>query len=130
MTVEFGLHRNVHPTFVEKNSGRVGSEAFSPKHEEDYKLSVDCKKIWLARQSFEFRTGVLQRVSFGVWTIPRSEVSRIGLPVLVDVVENNNAHSLIDMSQVDKSARRDAARRLAAYANDGALSFIFEIPTS
>jgi hypothetical protein len=121
----FGLHRNVHPSFLDDpDNPIVSSNAFSPKNEENYNLSVDCEKIWLASKSFDYRVNILGKSSSGVWTIPRSEISRIGLPIHADALPDNDAHSLIDMSKIDKAARRDAARRLAAIANEGAFSRI------
>lgn len=121
---EYGLHRSVHPRFIQQ--GMVGMEAFSPSSEENYNLSVDCERIWLGKESYRFRTVTLSKQSAGIWTVPRDFVSKLKLEVRADQQSGNPAHSLIDFpkQKVDKAKRRDAARRLADFANQAAISRI------
>ena len=120
MSESFGLHRNVHPNHLYE--GQVTMEAFSASSGENYQLSVDCEKVWLGRVSYEFRTSSLGRASLGVWTIPREQFARLKLEVRADQIPQNPAHSLIIFPVNDRAKRRDAARRLAAFANESAIS--------
>ena len=124
MTFEAGLHRSVHPK--QMSGPVVGMEAFSPTKEENYKLSVDCEKVWTGKQSYEYRTVVLGRMSNGIWTMPRQFLAKLSLPVEVDAKIDNPAHSLVVFPQKseDRAKRRDAARRLAALANEGCLTLL------
>jgi hypothetical protein len=124
MMSDAGLHRNVHPNHYDGEANLVTMEAFSATSKEDYKLSVDCERVWKGRLSFQFRTVTLGKQSIGVWTIPRSEMERLRVNVLADQIEGNPAHSLIEFPANDKSRRRDIARRLAAFANNRAVSGI------
>lgn len=120
----FGLHRNVHPQHMDESD--VGMQAFSPTSGEGYQLSVDCEEIWLAKKSFEHRTVALSKQSVGVWTISRTFIKSLDLPVQADIEDDNPSHSLIvfPTAKSQKARRRDAARRLAAYANENSLSRI------
>ena len=118
MSTDPGLHRSVHPSHMDGYI--VGNEAFSPTSEENYKLSVDCEKVWSAKQSFLFRTKTLGKKSSGIWTLPREIYVRLALAIEVDIKHDNPAHSLIVFPKSDKARRRDAARRLAALANNTA----------
>ncbi|MEM9785169.1 MAG: hypothetical protein AAF801_01615 [Pseudomonadota bacterium] len=122
MKDNFGLHRNIHPNHL--SDGKVTMEAFSASSAEDYELSVDCEKIWSGRTSYEHRTVTLEKKSVGVWTIPREEVSKLKCPIKADREDNNPSHSLIVYPKKDRAKRRDTARRLAAFANEGAVSRI------
>jgi hypothetical protein len=122
MVEGYGLHRNVHPKHMDETT--VTMQAFSPTAEEQYELSVDCEKIWWGDESYKFRTLVLGRDSMGVWTISRLEVDRLKFSVKVDVIDGNPAHSVIVFPANDKARRRDAARRLAVFANTGAFSLM------
>ncbi|WP_416916602.1 MAG: hypothetical protein ACMUJJ_08210 [Roseicyclus sp.] len=124
MTTDAGLHRNIHPNHYDHNSDQVTMEAFSATGGEDYKLSVDCERVWSGKLSFSHRTVTLGKASMGVWTIPRSQVANLKISILADAIEGNPAHSLIEFPTNDKSRRRDIARRLAALANTQALSRI------
>lgn len=115
-----GLHRSVHPSHFPDLI--VSHEAFSPKGEDGYRLSVDCEKVFTARQSYEYRTITLARQSAGIWTISREEYTKLGLAVSADQIPGNLAHSLVLFPANDKSKRRDLARRLAFLANERAYS--------
>jgi hypothetical protein len=99
-------------------------EAFSPKSEEFYQLSVDSEEIFTGRQSYEFRTGVLGRKSLGVWTVPNSEFISLGISIQVDKVDGNPSHSLAQFPPKDRAKRKDAARRLAVVANGSSFALL------
>lgn len=121
------LHRNVNPNHADDDFV-VTMQAFSPQSKEDYKLSLDSETIWNAQESFHYRTKVLERNSLGVWTLDIEEFLKLDLQVEADPVlppePSNPSHSLVDFAHKDKAAKRDAARRLAAAANERALSRI------
>ena len=120
----FGLHRNVHPQHMDENY--VSMQAFSPTSSEGYRLSVDCEKIWLAKQSYEHRKVTLSKESVGVWTVSRDFLKTLDLPVQADKEDDNPSHSLIvfPAAKSQKARRRDAARRLAAHVNESSVARI------
>ena len=119
------LHRNVNPNHADDDFV-VTMQAFSPQSKEDYKLSLDSEAVWSAKESFNYRTRILGRNSLGVWTLDIEEFLKLELQVVADPVlppdPPNPSHSLVDFAHKDKAAKRDAARRLAAAANERAIS--------
>jgi len=105
------LLRQVHPSFVD--GGRITSQAFRPKRNDDGKLSVDRGSIVSPEES-------LDRYKFdsaGVWAVTVEEVEAEDLRAYPDPLPANDAHAVIDFAALSKSRMRAVGAQLSRVAN-------------
>jgi hypothetical protein len=95
------LVRRLAPDHV--TEGTVNSLAYSGKTHEPYEISVD-----LERLTSDERT-LRNRPDFGLGTLRTGDVRALGLRVVYDPVEGNDAHCLI-VGQYSKPSARNLAR--------------------
>lgn len=115
--VESLLLRNVHPHFYD--NGRVGSSAFIPSAEHDYRLSVDYNKLSTAQESLERHTNVFGLQSGGVFGITTNEFDECNVDVVPDPIPLNQAHALADYTKVKSASTaqlKRTGRKLAGIA--------------
>lgn len=111
------LHRQVHPTFLQK--GRVSSQAFRPTPKDDGMLSVSRGSVTSAEDAYVLYTGDKGLASVGVWSVTVSECGGVNLKAFHDAVIEpvpDPAHSFVDFRQITPSAAEKCSKQLAACA--------------
>lgn len=111
------LHRQVHPSFLQK--GRVSSQAFRPTPKDEGMLSVSRGSLSSAEEAYLLYTGDKGLESVGVWSVTVGECAAVALHAFHDPVTEpvpDPAHSFVDFRDATTSGTEKCSKRLAAFA--------------
>ncbi|MDX6404415.1 MAG: hypothetical protein QOH70_1870 [Blastocatellia bacterium] len=109
------LHRNVHPQFILDN--RITSQAFLLKNDDYGKLSVQQNSMASAEVAYERYTS-RGFESGGVWSITIAECDELGLRVHSDPIDEDDSHSIVDLTAYSKTQARKYTDKLSRRAQD------------
>jgi len=107
------LHRQVNPSFVQ--DGRISSQVFKLNSHDDGQLSVSRGSKIEPRAAWE-RYRARGNRSCGVVSVSVGECNQLDLQAFDDVLEDDDAHGLIDMTGLSKSQAEKKAAKLTALA--------------
>jgi|ERR1043165_268038 hypothetical protein len=109
------LHRNVHPLFVLDN--RITSQAFLLKKEDLGQLSVQQNSKASAKVAYE-RYTALGYQSAGVWSVAIAECDELTLKAYDDPLDNDDSHSIVDLTAYIPKQARKRTDKLSRKAQD------------
>jgi hypothetical protein len=109
------LHRNVHPLFVLDN--RITSQAFLLKKEDLGQLSVQQNSKASAKVAYE-RYTALGYESAGIWSVTIAECDELNLKVYDDPLDNDDSHSIVDLTAYSSKQARKLTDKLSRKAQD------------
>lgn len=108
------LHRQVHPSFMQK--GRVSSQAFRPTPKDENQLSISRGSMTTAEEAY---TEEKELESVGVWSVTVGECQTVELKAFHQPVNEpipDPAHGFIDFRGVGNKPKEKKTKRLAAMA--------------
>jgi len=111
------LHRQVHPSFLQK--GRISSQAFRPTPKDEDQLSVSRGSMTTAEDAYALYTEEKELESAGVWSVTVGECQTVDLKSYYQPAEepvHDPAHGFIDFRGLTSNAKEKRSKRLAAMA--------------
>ena len=114
MTPKTLLHRQVHPSWVQK--GRITSQVFRPTPKDGKKLSVYNGDLIDASGAWEHFTEILGFSSTGGIAVTVAECDEVGLSAREEPLPSFPQHATIDFSGLSKGQKKKTGERLKAAA--------------
>jgi hypothetical protein len=109
------LHRNAHPQFVE--NGRPSSLVFCLHGNDQGQLSTQRNSKASADVAYQ-RYTARGKPSCGVWSVTINECQAIELSAYDDPIDDDDSHSIIDLTAFNTNQARKRTDKLARKARD------------